>query len=155
MTRPRQTPRACRQHGLTLIELITSIAVIGLAAVALLGVLGFLSASSGLALAQAQAQSLSQAYLSEVLALPFADPDGVDGEALRAQFDDLDDYQGLDEVFAADQAGQAAGDFRVRVSVGSGTLGTLPAADVRRVDVRVDYGQGQHVLATGYRTRLP
>jgi hypothetical protein len=43
----------------------------------------------------------------------------------------------------------------VRVTVGAGTLNGLPAVDVRRIDVTVDYGNGSQVVASGYRTRYP
>ena len=36
--------------------------------------------------------------------------------------------------------------------VAPGTLGTLPANAVWRIDVRVDYGQNGQVIATGYKT---
>lgn len=145
----------CRQTGLTLIELVTSIVVISLAAAALLGVMGFLATASGISLAQARAQAIASSYLNEALSKPFIDPDGSDGEATRALFDDVDDFNGLDDVAATDQAGAAAGPFRVRVTVAAGTLGALPASAVRRVDVRVDYAGGLQMLATGYRTRYP
>jgi MSHA pilin protein MshD len=144
-----------RQHGVTLVELVTSIVVIAMAGSALLGVLGLLSRSGGTAMAQQQAQAVANAYLSEVLSKPWIDPNGMDGEALRNQFDDLDDYDGLNEAAARDQVGNAAGNFQVRVSVVPGALGTLPAADVRRVDVSVNYSAGLNALATGYRTRHP
>jgi MSHA pilin protein MshD len=144
-----------RQQGLTLIELITSITVIAIAGGAVLGVLGYLSSSSGATLALARAQGIADLYLAEALARPFTDPDGIDGEATRAAFDDVDDYHGLDDAAAVDHAGAAAAPFRVRVTVVPGTLGALPAANVRRVDVRVDLPDGNVVLATGYRTRVP
>lgn len=82
------------QRGLTLIELITSIAVIGLAGASVLGVLGYLSSSSGSTLARVRAQGIAQSYLSEVLSRPFADPDATPVEASRALFDDIGDYAG-------------------------------------------------------------
>jgi MSHA pilin protein MshD len=141
------------QRGMTLIELITSIVVISLAGAALLGTLSYLAGTGNQSMLQAQAQSIATAYLNEITGKSFTDPD-VDGEALRAQFDDVDDYDGLDAL-ATDEQGNSAGNFRVRVTVVPGTLGTIPAADVRRVDVTVDYGNGANVIASGYRTRYP
>ncbi len=151
----RTAAAARRQRGLTLIEVVTSITVIALAGMAVLGVLAYLSASSGSALAGSQARAVADLYLAEALAKPFTDPDGVDGESSRALYDDVDDYNGIDDASAVDFAGNPAGAFRVRVSVVPGALGTLPAANVRRVDVRVDLPDGQFVLASGYRTRYP
>jgi Tfp pilus assembly protein PilV len=143
-----------RQRGVTLVELVTSIVVIAMAGAALLAVLGMLNSSGGTAMAQQQAQAVANAYLSEAMSKPWVDPNGADGETLRNQFDDLDDYDGLNES-ARDQAGNAAGNLQVRMSVLPAALGALPAADVRRVDVQVNYATGRMVIASGYRTRHP
>jgi MSHA pilin protein MshD len=155
MTTPLHAVSVQRQRGVTLVELITSIVVISLAASALLGILGFLSNNSGMALAQTQAQSVADLYLTEALSKPFIDPDGVDGETARTLFDDIDDYNGLDTATATDQAGVAAGSFRVRVAVVPDSLVGIPATALRRVDVRVEFAADQMVLATGYRARYP
>jgi MSHA pilin protein MshD len=144
-----------RQRGLTLVEVVTSITVVALAGMAVLGVLAYLSSGSGSALADSRARAVADMYLNEALARPFTDPDRVDGEAARAAFDDVDDYDGIDDATAVDFAGNPAGAFRVRVSVVPDALGTLPASDVRRVNVRVDLPDGRFVLASGYRTRYP
>jgi MSHA pilin protein MshD len=147
--------RRLPQRGLTLIELITSIAVIGLAGASVLGVLGYLSSSSGSTLARVRAQGIAQSYLSEVLSRPFTDPDATPAEASRALFDDIGDYAGLDDAAAVDQAGAVIAPYRVRVSVTPAALGSVPATHARRVDVQVDLPDGQMVLATGFRTRYP
>jgi MSHA pilin protein MshD len=143
------------QRGLTLIELVTSIAVIGLAGMAVLGVMGYLSSSGGAAVAQTRAQAVADLYLTEVLSKPFQDPDAVSVEANRSLFDDINDYNGLDDASAVDRAGNAVGPYRVRVTLTATALGGIPAANVRRVDVRVDLPDGQMVMATGYRTKYP
>lgn len=144
-----------RTRGVTLIELTATIAVIALAGAALVGTLSYLSASGGGVLQQAQAQAIADAYLAEITGKSFVDPDGVDGEGSRAQFDDVDDYAGLDDATARDEFGNPIGNHRVRVNLVAGGLGTLPAADVWRVDITVDYAGGGAVIATGYRTRHP
>ena len=146
--------RIPHQRGVTLIELIVAIVVISTAGAALVGTLGYLSGTGSDHILQTQAQSIADAYLSEITGKSFTDPDGVDGEGSRAAFDDVDDYNGLDTPAASDEFGNAAGNFRVRVSLTAGGLGTLPAADVWRIDVTVDYGNST-VIATGYKTRHP
>ena len=42
-----------------------------------------------------QAVAIAEAYLEEISLKSFADPDGVDGEAARVAFDDVNDYDGL------------------------------------------------------------
>ena len=142
------------QKGLTLIEVMVAIVVIGLAGSALVGTLSYLAGTGNTSMLQTQAQSIANAYLTEILGKYFVDPN-VDGELARAQFDDIDDYDGLDTTASSDEFGNAAGNFHVHVTVGAGTLNAVPAADVRRIDVTVDYGNGSQVIASGYRTRYP
>jgi MSHA pilin protein MshD len=139
---------------MTLVEVVVAIVIIGLAGAALVGTLSYLSGSGNASMLQAQAQSIANAYLEEIAGKAFVDPN-VDGEGSRAQFDDIDDYDGLDTAAATDEFGNVAGNFHVHVSVVAGTLGALPAADVRRIDVTVDYGNASQVLVSAYRTRYP
>jgi MSHA pilin protein MshD len=144
---------AIHQRGVTLVELIVSITVIAIAGVALSSTLAYLNGTGNTSILQAQAQSIANAYLNEIIGKRFADPNVI--EASRDLYNDVRDYDGLDTPAAGDEFGNAAGNFRVRVSVVAGALGALPAIDVRRIDVTVDYGTGAAVVATGYRTRYP
>ena len=141
-----------RQRGVTLVELVVAIVVISIAGAALAGTLAYLNGTGNSSILQAQAQSIATAYLNEIVGKRFV-ADGV--EASRDQYDDIFDYNGLDDAVARDENGNAAGNFRVRVSVVAGALNGLPAADVRRIDVTVDYGNAWSVVASGYRTRYP
>jgi len=141
-----------RARGTTLVELVVAITVIAIAGAALAGTLAYLNGTGNTSILQAQAQSIANSYLNEIVGKNFADPNVV--EASRAQYNDVRDYDGLDNPVAQDEFGNAAGNFRVRVSVVPGTLGALPAADVRRIDVTVDYDNGS-IVASGYRTRHP
>lgn len=133
-----------RQQGLTLIELV---AVIIILAISLVGVTaaisGAISRSSDVML-ETRAVALAQSYLDEILAKRFDErtaprgippcrsnctdevdfgPDG--GESEREDFDDVDDYHGLDEGLEQasplqDAEGQERlgyDNFRVRVTV--------------------------------------
>jgi MSHA pilin protein MshD len=141
-----------RARGVTLVELVVSIVVIAIAGAALSGTLAYLNGTGSTSILQAQAQSIANAYLNEITGKRFV-ADGVEGS--RDQYDDIFDYNGLDDAAARDEFGNAAGNFRVRVVVAAGALNGLPAADVRRIDVTVDYGNGSSVVASGYRTRYP
>lgn len=144
-----------RQRGMTLIEVIATITVISMAGAALVGTLSYLAGTSGGNLRQAQAEAIANAYLSEISATAFADPDGVAEGSNRRLWDNVMDYNGLDTPTATDKAGNASGNFRVRVNVVAGGLGTLPANAVWRIDVTVDYDTNAFALATGYRTNHP
>ena len=149
MTR-RMTHR--RARGVTLVELVVSIVVIAIAGAALSGTLAYLNGTGNTSILQAQAQSIANAYLSEITGKNFV-PDGV--EASRAQYDDVRDYNNLDDAVARDEFLNPAGGFRVRVNVVAGALNGLPAANVWLINVTVDYGNGSSVVASGYRTNHP
>jgi MSHA pilin protein MshD len=144
MTRPASIRRA---RGVTLVELVVSIVVISVAGAALAGTLAYLNGTGNTSILQAQAQSIANAYLNNILDKSFT---SVAGPA-----NDVNDYNGLNNPVALDAAGNAAGNFRVQVAVGPGVLNGVPAAAVRRIDVTVAYGNGASVVATGYRTNYP
>lgn len=147
------------QTGATLIELVIAIVVVAIAVVGVLGALTKTASGGAEAMVRTQAVAIGNAYLEEALLKPFADPDSVDTEANRTLFDDVDDYNGLDDNGARDQMSNALtglDGYRVRMTVGSGTLGALPAADVKRVDVTVSHANtGLSMTFSGYRTRFP
>jgi MSHA pilin protein MshD len=147
-----------RESGATLIELIISIVVIAIAASAVLGVLSSTVGRSADAMVLSQAVAIAEADLEEISLKPFVDPDGVDGEAARPSFDDVDDYDGLVDVGARDQFDTALlplAQYTVTVSVVASTaLAGVPGADAERIDVRVTYPGDGIVVLTGYKTRL-
>ncbi len=146
-----------RESGLTLIELLVSIVIVGIAASTILGVFSTVAASSADPLIRHQAAAVADAYLEEILLRPFVDPDGNDGEGTRAAFDDLDDYNGLVDNGARDQFGNpiaSLADYTVSVSVSSSSgLGAIPSGDLVRVDVLVTRGSRISYVVSGYRAR--
>jgi len=145
-----------RQRGVTLVELLLAIVVVGIAASTLLGVFSTTVASSADPMIRFQAAAVAEAYLDEVMLRPFIDPDGSDGETSRAAFDDLDDYNGLVDVGARNQFGTPIPElsaYTVSVSVNTSSgLGGLPSSEVVRVDVRVTRGDDVNFVLSGYRT---
>ena len=147
----RRTSRR-QMLGVTLVELVVAIVVISVAGAAFAGTLAYLNGTGNTSILQAQAQSIANAYLNEIIGKRFV-ADGV--EASRDQYDDIFDYNGLNDALARDEFGNAAGNFRVRVNVVAGALNGVPAAAVRRIDVTVTYGTVYSVVASGYRTSYP
>jgi MSHA pilin protein MshD len=139
-----------KARGVTLIELVVSIVVIAVAGAALAGTLAYLSGTGNTSMLQAQAQSIANAYLNEIVSKEFV-PNGVEGS--RAQFNDVRDYDNHVDVMARDKFNNVAGNFRVSVSVAPSALNGVAAANVWLVNVTVNYGNGASVVATGYRTR--
>jgi MSHA pilin protein MshD len=150
--------RSRGERGATLIELVISIVVIAIAASAVLGVLSASVGRSADAMVLSQAVAIAEAYLEEISRKPFLDPDGVDGEAARPAFDDVDDYHGLVDNGARDQFGSALAplsQYTVTVAVTPSTaLAGVPQVDAERIDVRVTYPGNGAVALTGYKTRL-
>lgn len=132
------TPAVDRaSRGFTLVELVVTLVVVSIAVLAIGQALSFAFARQSDGLWQAKAVALAQAYVEEIKArrydeaapaggvppcAPAAVPCsavGTDGET-RAQFDDVDDYHGLDEQPPLDPAGNPRSDYaryRVQVSV--------------------------------------
>lgn len=148
---------ARQQGGVTLVELLVSIVIVSIAASGVLGVLSMTTAASADPMIRHQAAAIAEAYLEEILLKPVNDPDGADGEALRADFDDLDDYDGLADVGARDQFGApiaGLGDYNVAVAVSPSTaLPAIPVGDALRVDVVVTHGVDISFVLSAYRTR--
>lgn len=147
-----------QQRGVTLVELVVSIVIVAVAAGAVLGVLANTASGSADPMIRHQAAAVAEAYLEEILLKPFADPDGVDAEISRTEFDDLDDYHGLADVGARDQFGVPLGgleSYSVTVSVTpSSALPSVPPADALRIDVTVSRPPDINFTVTGYRARF-
>ena len=146
-----------RNGGLALIEAIVALTLIAITASVIMAQMAQANIQSGRSVTQAEAAAIANAYLSEILQRAWLDPDGVDGESARASYDDVDDYNGLNDVGARDAAGAlivGLDRYRVQVSVGrSSALTGIPASDALRVTVSVAGPDGSTTLATGYRLR--
>lgn len=146
------------QSGVTLVELLVSIVIVAIAAGTILGLLARTTAASADPMLRHQASAVAEAYLEEILLRPFDDPDGADGEGNRADYDDLDDYDGLVDAGARDQFGNPIpelADYDVSVSVvPSAALPGVPGGDTYRIDVNVSRGADIDLLLSGYRTRF-
>lgn len=145
---------AYRQRGVTLIELTISIVVIAIAVAAILGVLALNARSSADAMVRNQGLAIASTYLEEIRLKNFA-ADGV--EASRSLYDDVSDYNGVNDVGARDQLGVAIAGltaYTVRVTVGPGTVAGISNTCIKRIDVRVTHASGLDLTVSGYRTEL-
>ncbi len=80
MLRRTEPNRRRLARGTSLVELIMFIVIIGIAVAGVLGAMSFATRASADPLIQKQALAIAEAYLEEVLAMPFTycDPDDVD-----------------------------------------------------------------------------
>ena len=146
-----------QQRGVTLVELLVSIVIVSIAAGAVLGALSLTVQGSADPMIRHQSAAIAEAYLEEILLKPITDPDGIDGEVARIDFDDVDDYDGLTDIGASDQFGNpiaSLADYDVSVSVtASAGLPAAPRADALRIDVNVVRSTDINFTLSGYRLR--
>ena len=147
--------RQVAQCGFTLIEVITTIVIISISATAILSVFSGTVRSSANPMIQQQAISIAEAYMEEIMLKPFTDPDGTELGESRNTFDDVDDYNGLNDVGARDQNGNtipSLGNYTVTVSVVNSSLNGIAAASALLITVSVAHSVLGPVEITGYRT---
>lgn len=145
-----------RPRGFTLIELVVAITIVSIAATTILGTIAAVSSRSADAMLQQQAGAIAQAYLDEILQRWVVDPNGTPPNTGRGSWDLVDEYNGLVDVGAKDQFGNALtglGAYTVNVGVVQSTaLPGIAAAAARRVDVTVTREPNVYVVVSGYRT---
>lgn len=173
---------ARRQRGLTMIELVMFIVVVGIAVVGVLSVISFNTRGSADPIRQKQAMAIAESLVDEIRAARFSwcdvtdenfstainaagckdKPEAVNQEAGGGArpFDNVNDYvnaYGQPRAYAADVAGNAlpAG-YAVTVTISQVALGpangTVPADAALRILVTVTYG-GESLSLETYRTR--
>ncbi|MGH8355482.1 MAG: prepilin-type N-terminal cleavage/methylation domain-containing protein [Pseudomonas sp.] len=149
-----------RQRGMTLIELVIAIVIIGIAAAALYSAMAAIGGRSADPMLRQQSLAIAEAYLEEILLQAFpadtASCDDVAASVGRSTFDDICDYDGLTDNGARNSNGTAIGplaDYDVSVAVTPQVWNGLPAADALYIQVTVLDPAGQSLVLGGYRTR--
>jgi MSHA pilin protein MshD len=150
--------------GFTLVELIVTMVVVSIAVLGISYALSFAFSRQSDGLWQAKSVALAESYLEEIMArrydevtplggvppcslatTPCSATLGPDGET-RSSFDDVDDYNGVDDAPPVDVDGNVRADyagFRVQVAVAyvdaalSGALGLDAVSDAKLVTVTV------------------
>jgi MSHA pilin protein MshD len=148
------------RSGVTLVEMTLAIVIISVALTGTLLVMNQTTRHSADPMIFEQAGSIAEAYLEEILLKSFADPNGVvcpSPEASRDLYDNVCDYDGLNDSGAEDQDGNAISgleDYQVQVTVDTSvTINALTgSANVVRVDVQVSNGSLVDLTLSGYRT---
>lgn len=148
-----------RQRGMTLIELVIAIVIIGIASAALYGAMASITGRSADPLLRQQSLAIAEAYLEEIELQAFLDPGTqLTCQAIpasRAQFDDVCDYRGLVDNGAVSADGQgitALAGYRVSVTVTAQAWNGLSANKVFYIEVSVRDPAGQDLVLGGYRT---
>lgn len=152
------------ERGVTLLELIIAIVIVGISLAAVLSVFVITSQHSADPMVRQQAQMIAESYLDEILLKRFYDPDTNNvcpGAAeARSAFDNVCDYNLLNQA-PTDQSGApiaALSAYNVAVSVDNGAGVTLNGVDntgvtrVLLVMVTVTGPGNTSVTLNGYRT---
>jgi MSHA pilin protein MshD len=170
------------QRGLTLIELIMFIVIVGVALAGILTVFNVTTRSSTDPMIRKQMLAIAEAVLEEVQLQPFTwcDPDdanaatatsatvGVGGctatvEAMGPEagetrgsattpFDNVNDYNGLAGITTSITGGAMPSGYSAAVSVTQNALNGIAATESLRITVTVTHGTDSLALE-GYRTR--
>ena len=156
-------------RGLSLIELVVCITLIGVVAAMLVDVFGRMAGRSADPLVQRQALAVAESMLQEVLAqgTGTTDQSGVadgmgpePGESRTGGgtlFDHVNDYNGLDMPGMLTTDGSAVPGlqaYRVRVAVRQQAMGVVPDTQGLWVEVRVTAPGGSEVLLASWRARF-
>ena len=151
-----------RSGGFTLIEVITTIVVLSVAAAAIMGMFTNTIRTSADPMIQQQALSIAEAYMEEIQLKPFSDPGGGGGETARAAFDDVSDYGTLSNATIEDQNGDAISElsnYSVTVTIAPVTdvneLNGIVSPNALRIRVSVDHTVLDPIVLHGYRTNYP
>ncbi|HXU92159.1 MAG TPA: type II secretion system protein [Gallionella sp.] len=149
------------QRGVSLVELIMFIVIVGAALAGILTVMNTVTRGSADPLVRKQALAIAESLLEEIESQDFANPAGgfagAATQANRAQFDDVMDYNGYVTAgaFSIDGAAPAAGLGNYGVAVGvvpQGVWNGIAAGNSVLITVTVAAPNGELVTATGIRT---
>ena len=122
------------QRGVTLLELIIAIVIVGISLAAVLSVFVITTQHSADPMVRQQAQMIAESYLDEILIKRFNDPDTNSvcpaNEGSRNLYDNVCDYNTLPDTVVRDQAGNAIAAlsaYNVTVTGPNNTAVTLDA----------------------------
>lgn len=145
-----------RMAGMTLVELIIAIVIVGTALAGLVAVYNRANIASADPLIAQQMLAIAETMMEEVMLKPYGD--GAAQPANRADYTEIghyDKYATTTGIVAVDGGAIAGLDrYNVAVSVTPTTLTNIADSNnVRRIQVVVTERGGQQLQLTGWRTR--
>jgi MSHA pilin protein MshD len=163
----RATPR--RQRGVTLVEIVMFVLIVGIAVSSVLGTLSLTVGRSADALVLRQSLAIAESLLQEIAAQPFTalspdgSPEAIGPEAGESRassttpFNHVNDYHGytMSGIVALDGSAIAGlENYSASVSVSAQALGNIPAGEGLLIRVNVTGPGTTPVSVTGFRARL-
>ncbi|MCM0610898.1 prepilin-type N-terminal cleavage/methylation domain-containing protein [Marinobacter sediminum] len=159
------------QRGATLVELVITIVIISIAIAGVVGAFALISGRSADPLNETRAVALAQLYMDEILTRKYDEQTpqggvprysggcsiGADGSEDRASFDDVDDYDGLNDSPPASALASLTGytGFSVAVTVtcSGGDVG-LPVSQAKRIDLLISAPDNRSFVFSAYRANF-
>jgi len=148
-------------RGMTLIELVIAMVIISIALAGLLVAYNRSMLATPNAMIQQQAIAIAKSYMEEILAKPYLDPSTQTQcptpPASRAAYNNICDYNGLNDADAHDQWGNSISglnQYNVKVTVDSvaAQLDNMSGNTVMRIDVNVIYSPFVNFKLSSYVT---
>lgn len=171
-----QCDRSCAEGGLSLIELLLAIVIIGIGVAGILSVLDLNARYSADPFPRKQALAIAESLIEEIMAKAFTDcdPDFFDagtatctlaevsgpeaGETRSGPtpFDNVNDYHGFSMTGITDITGAAVAQLSVynaSVSVVPMGLGSIAAGEALRITVAITGPNNTFITLDGFRTK--
>lgn len=149
--RHNTTPFLKTMCGATLVELIITIVIISVSLSGILTVVNFTTSHSADPMVQQQAIAIAESYLEEILLHPItATPDSSIADD-RSTFDNIADYNGLNDTNASDRNGNiiiGLENYSVAVSIADETVSGIA---MKAITVTVSRAGTQDIVLAGYR----
>lgn len=147
------------QRGISLIELVVFIIIVGVAVAGIISVMSTVVRSSADPMLRKQTIAMADALLEEVLAKAYVDPDGASGETDRALMDDVDDYGYFDgssvakKILGSQLLGGSASPLpdTYWASVTVGAPAAVNGVTMKKITVTVTDPAGGTFVLDGYR----
>jgi MSHA pilin protein MshD len=157
---PADLPMTAHQKGITLIELIIFMVIVGIAMAGIVSAINFNVQHSADPVVKKQALAIAESMLEEVTLQNFSDPDGLPNivEASRDLYDDINDYDnysrnGISSINAPSTTITGLEGYNVSVKIDSAVnLNGIGGGKVKRITVTVTGPLNTTVLLEGYRT---
>lgn len=155
-----------KQQGFSLIELVITIVVLGIALTALSSSLFNAVGKNADPLWQSKATQLSQAYLDEILAMKYQDNSPIEGgsvgsctitsETDRSLFDDVDDYHGLTETasFLDTSAAQTYNGYSISIQVSCVDAQGNTSNNSKLIELTITSPTNESLMFSAYRADL-
>lgn len=143
--------------GVTLVELIIAIVIVGTALAGLVAAYNRANVASADPLVAQQMLAIAETMMEEVMLKPY-DTNGTftPTPASRANYTEVGHYNGYATTGIVDVGGTPIAGlarYSIQVSVDPAALTNVAAADARRIRVLVSQASGQNLQLTGWRTK--